>query len=78
MIVQITDFCDPNDQEKQENFWMHKLRTLYPMDLTIEKLINELLTSLFSYQLILYSAINCFIILMTSEISSIESKILCL
>ena len=29
MIVQIIDFCDPNDQEKPENFWMHKLRTLY-------------------------------------------------
>ena len=29
MIVQIIDFCDPNDQEKRENFWMHKLRTLY-------------------------------------------------
>ena len=29
MIVQIIDFCDPNDQEKRENFWMHQLRTLY-------------------------------------------------
>ena len=24
------DFCDPNDQEKREDFWMDKLRTLYP------------------------------------------------
>ena len=27
-MAQIIDFCDPNDQEKLENFWMHKLRTL--------------------------------------------------
>ena len=24
MLFQIIDFCDPNDQEKRENFWMHK------------------------------------------------------
>ena len=24
------DFCDPDDQEKRENFWMNKLRTVYP------------------------------------------------
>ena len=53
MIVQIIDFCDLNDQEKQENFWMHKLRTLYPDGLNHKKVINELLTSLFSYRLIL-------------------------
>ena len=49
MIVQIIDVCDPNYQEKQENFWMHKLRTLYPDGLNHKKLIIELLTSLFSY-----------------------------
>ena len=49
MIVQIIDFCDPNHQEKRENFWMHKLRTLYPDGLNHKKLINEPLTSLFSY-----------------------------
>ena len=29
-MVQIIDFCNPNDQEKREACWMHKLRTLYP------------------------------------------------
>ena len=38
MIVQIVDFCDPNDQEKQENFWMPKLRTLYPNGLNHKKI----------------------------------------
>ena len=28
--VKIIDFCDPNDHEKRDNFWMNKLRTLYP------------------------------------------------
>ena len=40
MIVQITDFCGPNDQEKQENFCMHNLRTLYPDGLNHRK-INQ-------------------------------------
>ena len=40
MIVQIIDVCDPNDQEKQENFWMHELRTLYPDGLHHKK-INQ-------------------------------------
>ena len=40
MIVQIIDFCDPNDQEKRENFWMHKLRTLYHHGLNHKK-INQ-------------------------------------
>ena len=25
MTVQIIDVCDPNDQEKREDFWMHKV-----------------------------------------------------
>ena len=32
MMVQIIDFCDPNDQEKREDFWMDKLRTLIQRD----------------------------------------------
>ena len=40
MIVQIIDFYDPNDQEKRENFWMRKLRTLYPDGLNHKK-INQ-------------------------------------
>ena len=35
MTVQIIDFCDPNDQEKRENFWMHKVRILYPDGLIV-------------------------------------------
>ena len=38
MIVQIIDFCDLNDQEKRENFWMHKLRTLYHDGLNHKKI----------------------------------------
>ena len=40
MIVQIIDFCDPNDQEKREKFWMHQLRTLY-LDGLNHKKINQ-------------------------------------
>ena len=29
MISQIIDHCGSNDQEKRENFWMHKSKTLY-------------------------------------------------
>ena len=49
MIVQIIYFCDPNDQEKWENFWIHKLRTLYPDGLNHKKLINAPLTILCNY-----------------------------
>ena len=40
MMVEIKDFCDPNDQEKCEDFWMDKLRTLYPEGLNM-KSINQ-------------------------------------
>ena len=30
MMVHIMDFCDTNNQEKREDFWMYKLWTLYP------------------------------------------------
>ena len=40
MMVQIIDFCDPNDQEKHEDFWMDKLRTLYPEGLNMKR-INQ-------------------------------------
>ena len=30
MMIQIINFCDPDDREKREDFWMGKLRTLYP------------------------------------------------
>ena len=36
--VKIIDFCDPNDQEKHENFWMNKLRTLYPEGLNYKRI----------------------------------------
>ena len=36
--VKIIDFCDPNDQEKRENFWMNKLRTLYPEHLNCKRI----------------------------------------
>ena len=37
MMVQIIDFCDPNDQEKREDFWMHKL-TLHPEGLNMKRI----------------------------------------
>ena len=40
MIVQIIDFCDPNNQEKREDFWMYKFQTLYPEGLNT-KIINK-------------------------------------
>ena len=40
MIVEIKDFCDPNDEEKCEGFWMDKLRRLYPEGLNM-KSINQ-------------------------------------
>ena len=38
MMVQIIDFCDPNDQEKREDFWMDKLRTLYAEGLNMKRI----------------------------------------
>ena len=49
MIVQIIDFCAPNHQEK--NFWMHKLRTLYPDGINHKK-INQLAFHIFVQLLI--------------------------
>lgn len=28
-----TDYCDPKNQERREDFWLHLLHTLYPKDL---------------------------------------------
>ena len=51
IIVQIIYFCDPNDQEKRENFWLHKLRTLYPDGLNHKK-INQWTFNIFVQLLI--------------------------
>ena len=40
MIVQIIDFCNPNNLEKREDFWMDKLRTLYLEGLNMKR-INQ-------------------------------------
>ena len=40
MMVQIIDFCDSNNQEKREDFWMDKLRTFYPEGLNMKR-INQ-------------------------------------
>ena len=40
IMVQIRDFCDPNDQEKREEFWMDKLGTFYPEGLNMKR-INQ-------------------------------------
>ena len=36
--VKIIGFCDPNDQEKCGNFWLNKLRTLYPLGLNYKQI----------------------------------------
>ena len=38
--VIIIDFYDPNDQEKHENFWMNKLRTLYLEGLNYKRIYH--------------------------------------
>ena len=38
--MMIQNFCDPNDQEKRQDFWMDKLRTLYPEGLNMKR-INQ-------------------------------------
>ena len=45
-MVQIIDFCDPNEQEKRENFLMHKLQTPYPEGLNLGNLRLSLLFDL--------------------------------
>ena len=40
MMLQITDFCDPNDQKEREDFWMSKLQTLYLEGLNTKR-INQ-------------------------------------
>ena len=40
MMEQIIDFYAPNDQEKCEDFWIPKLRTLYLEGLNIKR-INQ-------------------------------------
>ena len=38
MMEQIIDFYGPNDQEKCDDFWIHKLRTLSPEGLNIKRI----------------------------------------
>ena len=40
MMVQIIEFCGPNDQEKRKDFWMHKLQRLYADGLNMKR-INQ-------------------------------------
>ena len=37
--VQIIDFCDPNDPERREDFWIYNLETLSPKGLNTKKII---------------------------------------
>ena len=55
MMVQIIDFCDPNDQEKPEGFWMPKLWTLHTKGLNIKR-INQ-------SKVFLTESLNTFLIL---------------
>ena len=40
VMVQRIDFCDPDNQEKREDFWMDKLQTLYAEGLNMKR-INQ-------------------------------------
>ena len=37
LTVQVIDYCDPNDQERREGFWIYHLDTLYPKGLNNKK-----------------------------------------
>ena len=37
-MLQIIDFCDPNDQERREDVWIHKLRTFYGEGLNMKRI----------------------------------------
>ena len=54
MIVQIINQCDPNYQEKRENVWIHKLKTLYPDGLNQSELFNKKLVIFCNYQLFIF------------------------
>ena len=54
MMEQIIDFYGPNDQEKCEDFWIPKLRTLSPEGLNIKRInhikcFNRIVEYIFSY-----------------------------
>ena len=36
--VKIIDYCDPNDPEDRENFWIDKLGTMHPQGLNIKQI----------------------------------------
>ena len=40
LTVQIIDYCDPNDQERREDFWIYHLDTLYPKGLNNKKVLR--------------------------------------
>ena len=40
LTVQIIDSCDPNDQERREDFWIYHLDTLYPKALNNKKALR--------------------------------------
>ena len=37
--VQIIDYCDPNNPERREDFWIYHLDTIYPRGLNTRKLV---------------------------------------
>ena len=39
MIVQVMDYCDPNDQMERENFWKQKLRNLHSDGLNHKRIV---------------------------------------
>ena len=40
MMGKFIEFCDANDKEKCNDFWMHKLQKLYPEGLNMKR-INQ-------------------------------------
>ena len=37
--VKIIDYCDPNNPERREDFWIYHLDTIYPRVLNMRKLV---------------------------------------
>ena len=37
--VQIIDYCDPNNPERREDFWIYHLDTIFPRGLNTRKLV---------------------------------------
>ena len=40
IYIKIIDHCNPNDQERREDFWIYHLDTVFPKSLNQKKLLK--------------------------------------